>query len=131
MSILVTGSAGFIGSSLCSRLLASKKTVVGVDNHNDYYSTQLKQDRIKKNLKNKYYNHIRADISDKKFIDKIFETYEPEIVINLGFGDGYGHHYFFHAPIPCACRFHGERANFVGYPQTLQRVGDQCAPFPV
>lgn len=83
MSILVTGSAGFIGSSLCSRLLASKKTVVGVDNHNDYYSTQLKQDRIKKNLKNKYYNHIRADISDKKFIDKIFETYEPEIVINL------------------------------------------------
>lgn len=83
MSILVTGSAGFIGSSLCSRLLASKIKVTGVDNHNDYYSPQLKEDRIKKNLKNKYYNHIRADIADKEFVDKIFKTYEPEIVINL------------------------------------------------
>ena len=45
--ILVTGAAGFIGAALCKRLLAAGKSVVGIDNLNDYYDPNLKQARIK------------------------------------------------------------------------------------
>ena len=43
MRILVTGSAGFIGSHLCIKLLKLRHGVYGVDNHNDYYSKELKK----------------------------------------------------------------------------------------
>src|SRR5258708_2543550 len=46
MTILVTGAAGFIGHALSARLLARGENVIGVDNLNDYYSVQLKRDRI-------------------------------------------------------------------------------------
>jgi len=46
MRILVTGAAGFIGSALSQRLLDRGDEVIGIDNHNDYYDPQLKDDRL-------------------------------------------------------------------------------------
>ena len=46
MRVLVTGSAGFIGSALSARLLARGDEVIGVDNLNDYYDVSLKQARL-------------------------------------------------------------------------------------
>ena len=63
MKILVTGSAGFIGSALCLKLLELNYSVVGIDNHNSYYSPKLKEDRVqrhkdhKKRLRIFFVNH--------------------------------------------------------------------------
>ena len=73
MKVLVTGSAGFIGSSLSMHLLERGDEVVGIDNHNDYYQTSLKQDRINRHLDNKKYTHIRMDIRDKEAVNSLFK----------------------------------------------------------
>ena len=83
MNILITGSAGFIGSELCLRLLKLGKKIVGIDNHNDYYDPNLKENRLKRYLDNPNYTHLRIDLSDKKEIENIFEKYKPHQVINL------------------------------------------------
>ena len=83
MKILVTGSAGFIGSTLSLRLLARGDTVVGIDNHNDYYDPAIKEARIARFVDNPNYTHIRADLTDYQTIKEIFTNYKPERVINL------------------------------------------------
>jgi UDP-glucuronate 4-epimerase len=83
MKILVTGSAGFIGSALTLRLLESGYNVVGIDNHNDYYDPKLKDSRLKRHIDHKNYNHIKTSISNRESLEKIFIKYKPEIVINL------------------------------------------------
>ena len=84
-TILVTGSSGFIGSNLCIRLLNDYDyRVIGIDNHNDYYDVNLKEYRLDKIRKlNKDFIFIKGDISDKSFIDKVFNDYKIDIVINL------------------------------------------------
>ena len=83
MKVLVTGSAGFIGSALSIRLLERGDDVVGLDNHNNYYDPDLKEARLSRHIDNPKYEHIRADIEDKKLITEIFESYKFDGVINL------------------------------------------------
>ena len=63
MSILVTGTAGFIGFHVAKTLLSKGHEVVGIDNHNSYYDPQLKEDRAKQLLEQNNYTHLRVDIS--------------------------------------------------------------------
>jgi len=83
MKVLVTGAAGFIGSYLSKQLLREGKTVVGLDNLNNYYDPRLKAERLKDLLPKKNFTFIKGDISDKNFIMDLFENEEFDIVINL------------------------------------------------
>ena len=83
MKILVTGSAGFIGSALSLRLLERGDEVVGVDNHNNYYDPALKEDRLARHSNNDNYNHIRMDIEDGLRVKSLFQEYEFDCVVNL------------------------------------------------
>ncbi len=82
-TILVTGSAGFIGSALSLRLLKRGDLVIGIDNHNDYYSQQLKEDRLKRHKDYSNYIHIRSNLTDDAALEKLFSAYQPKYVINL------------------------------------------------
>ena len=89
-TILVTGSAGFIGSNLVLRLLKEMQegTIVGLDNLNDYYDPTLKDYRLsvisseaeKSHVK---YHFVKGDLADKALIDKVFAEYQFDIVVNL------------------------------------------------
>ena len=81
--VIITGSAGFIGSSLCIKLLKRGDNVVGIDNHNDYYDPKIKEARIEKLLSHPNYQHYRIDISNKNDLDSIFKDYKPHKVVNL------------------------------------------------
>ena len=83
MKILVTGSAGFIGSELTLKLLARGDTVVGIDNHNDYYDPAIKEARIDRFIDNLNYTHIRADLTDHQAIEGVFTNYKSDVVVNL------------------------------------------------
>tara|TARA_Y100000768_G_scaffold63599_1_gene43707 strand:- start:8459 stop:9466 length:1008 start_codon:yes stop_codon:yes gene_type:complete len=83
MKILVTGSAGFIGSFLCNKLLEREDTVIGIDNHNNYYDPKLKEARLEMLLKKKNYKHFKFDICDEKNLNSVFDKYKPKKVINL------------------------------------------------
>ena len=84
-TILVTGAAGFIGSNLVKKLYNrfSDIKVIGFDSVNDYYDVNLKEYRLTelKNFKN--YTFIKGNIADKALVEKVFEEYKPEIVVNL------------------------------------------------
>jgi nucleoside-diphosphate-sugar epimerase len=83
-TILVTGSAGFIGSNLVMRLLndLNSATIIGIDNMNDYYDVSLKESRTNA-ITNPNYHFVKGDIADKTTIDSIFDQYKPQIVVNL------------------------------------------------
>ena len=59
MKLIITGSAGFIGSSLCFKLLERGDNVIGIDNHNDYYDPKIKEARLAILLKKKNYTHCK------------------------------------------------------------------------
>ena len=84
--ILVTGSAGFIGAALTKKLIEKEINVIGIDNLNDYYSVDLKKDRlnlIKSIDYNSKFSFYNISISDNIKLKKIFSKYKPNIVINL------------------------------------------------
>jgi len=83
MKVLVTGSAGFIGSALSLKLLERGHTVVGIDNHNDYYDPKLKEDRLARHLGHEKYSHFREDIENREILTEIFEDSEFDVVVNL------------------------------------------------
>lgn len=83
MKILVTGSAGFIGSALTLRLLERGDTVVGIDNHNDYYSPSLKEARLARHVDHPAYTHLRLDLTDREGVHDCFVMHKPQRVVNL------------------------------------------------
>lgn len=83
MKILVTGSAGFIGSALVLRLLARGDSVVGIDNHNNYYDTALKEARLARQAVHSNYLHMRIDLADNTAIQDVFAKQKPQRVVNL------------------------------------------------
>ena len=82
-NIVVTGSAGFIGYSLCTKLLERGDSVVGIDIHNDYYDPKIKEARLKKLKKYPNYKHFKVDISDQKNLENVFKDHKPQKVVNL------------------------------------------------
>lgn len=83
MKVLVTGTAGFIGSHLAQRLLARGDTVVGIDNLNDYYDVRLKQARLARFADHPNYRHVAADLADRAAIEQAFAMHAPQRVVNL------------------------------------------------
>ena len=83
MTILVTGSAGFIGSALCIKLLDLGDEVIGIDNHNDYYDPALKEKRLARHFDHPNYTHIRMDIEDENAVKTLFSEYSFDSVVNL------------------------------------------------
>ena len=81
--IIVTGSAGFIGSAIALKLLARGDIVVGIDNHNDYYDPKLKHDRLEQLSKYKNYSHSKIDLADTIALDSLFQSTKPWGVINM------------------------------------------------
>jgi len=64
MKVLITGAAGFIGSALALRLLERGDSVVGIDNHNDYYDPALKEARLARHANHPGYSHLRIDLAE-------------------------------------------------------------------
>ena len=80
---IITGSAGFIGSSLCLKLLKQGDIVIGIDNHNDYYDPKIKEARIERLKKYSNYKHYKIDISNQKSLEDVFKEHRPQVVVNL------------------------------------------------
>lgn len=84
MKILITGSAGFIGYHLVYNLVCEKQVeIIGIDNMNSYYDVNLKLTRLSELKKYKNFIFECGDTSDKSFVDKLFNKYKFDIVINL------------------------------------------------
>jgi len=81
--ILVTGAAGFIGSSLSIRLLERGDQVIGIDNHNDYYDPALKEARLARHVDHPNYTHVRIDLEDREGMAELFKIHQPQGVVNL------------------------------------------------
>ncbi len=83
MKVLVTGTAGFIGSHLALRLLVRGDEVVGIDNLNDYYDVNIKKARLARLLPYKGFTDVRMNLEDKAGIDSVFREHKPDRVVNL------------------------------------------------
>ena len=81
--IIVTGSAGFIGSTVCLKLLEKGNEVFGIDNHNDYYDPKIKDARLERLVKYSNYQHFKLDLTDEKKLENVFKKFKPQRVINL------------------------------------------------
>ena len=83
MKVLITGSAGFIGSALALRLLERGDEVIGIDNLNDYYDIELKRARLARTSALPGYTDIRMSLEDRSGVAQVFKTHRPERVVNL------------------------------------------------
>ena len=83
MKVLITGSAGFIGSALSLRLLERGDEVIGIDNLNDYYDVELKKARLARTLDHGSYSDVRVSLEDRDGIAGVFRQHQPQRVVNL------------------------------------------------
>lgn len=83
MRVLITGSAGFIGSALSLRLLERGDEVIGVDCLDPYYDVTLKEARLARTRDHASYTDVRARIEDRAAMAETFARYQPQRVINL------------------------------------------------
>ena len=83
MKVLVTGTAGFIGSHVAIKLLERGDEVVGFDSLSDYYDVSLKQARLARFMDHPNYTHIHADLADREAVEAAFATHKPQRVVNL------------------------------------------------
>lgn len=83
MKVLITGTAGFIGSALAIRLLERGDEVIGIDNLNDYYDVTLKKARLARVSEHTGFTDVRIDLEDRKGIEEVFSKYTPDRVVNL------------------------------------------------
>lgn len=83
MKVLVTGTAGFIGSHVAQRLLARGDEVVGFDSLNDYYDVELKKARLARIVDHPGYAHVQADLADREAVEATFAAHRPDRVVNL------------------------------------------------
>jgi UDP-glucuronate 4-epimerase len=83
MDVLVTGAAGFIGFHLCRRLLDAGHRVVGLDNVNDYYSVQLKRDRLAQLLTSSDFELAEQSLEDEPRMRALFSARDFDVVVNL------------------------------------------------
>ena len=84
MSIyLITGGAGFIGSSLAERVLREGNKVVAIDNFCDFYNPKIKENNVKELVKNSNFKLYRNDIRDKEAVNRIFDENKIDVVMHL------------------------------------------------
>ena len=83
MKILITGTAGFIGSTLALKLLERGDEVIGIDNLNDYYDVNLKLARLERVKAHSGFTEVRGNLEDRQLIETTFKTHQPQRVINL------------------------------------------------
>ena len=83
MKVLLTGAAGFIGSTTAHRLLARGDEVVGLDNLNDYYDVRLKEDRLARLLPQAGFRFVRLDVADREGMARLFAAEGFDRVIHL------------------------------------------------
>ncbi|KGM54341.1 capsular biosynthesis protein CpsI [Lysobacter daejeonensis GH1-9] len=83
MKVLVTGTAGFIGSHVAQVLLARGDEVIGFDNLSDYYDVTLKHARLQRLTGNPGYTHITADLADRAAVEAAFSRHKPQRVVHL------------------------------------------------
>lgn len=92
-TVLVTGAAGFIGANLVKRLLKDFENIriIGVDNLSDYYDVSLKWKRLQElgiqcgsfKRSDHRFHFVKGNIADKELIERLFDTYHPQVVVNL------------------------------------------------
>ena len=83
MKVLVTGTAGFIGSTTAHYLLERGDDVIGVDNLNDYYDVNLKKARLERLVEHSRFTDVRMNLEDREGIADLFARHQPQRVIHL------------------------------------------------
>jgi UDP-glucuronate 4-epimerase len=83
LNIFVTGAAGFIGSSLCVRLLERGDAVCGIDNLNDYYEVSLKEARLARLRRYPAFDFSRIDVADRAAMGRLFAHRRFDAVAHL------------------------------------------------
>ncbi len=114
MVILITGGAGFIGSSLADKLLSAGNRLLVIDNLNNYYDLKLKKQNIVSNLGNPDYTFYEGDICDKELTARIFAANEIDYVVHLASLSGVRHSF--------KCPFEYLKNNIVGTRNLLEQM---------